>query len=240
MPLPKIELPTYKLRLNSLEKEITFRPFVVKEEKILLMALESNDYENSLDAIKQIIHNCVLDELNVDLLPLYEIEYLFLNLRARSIGEVVSLQFICEHVNENNKTCKGKMELDVDLLKVAMEHKPFSNNIKLTDSVGIKLRYPTFKISKILIEKSDTKDMPIEILKECTEYLYDEEQVYKLNEMLENEFENFINNLTTDQYKKIKNFFTEMPMLRHESTLVCKKCGKEHFIKLEGLLDFFV
>lgn len=240
MPLPKIDLPTYKLRLESLDKEITFRPFVVKEEKILLMALESKDYETSLDAIKQIIHNCVLDELNVEELPLYEIEYLFLNLRARSIGEIVSLEFICENTIDEGKKCKGKMGMDVDLLQVAMEHKPSSSTIKLTNEVGIKLHYPTFSVSKTLIEKSNSKDMPIEILKECTDYLFDDNQVYKIDEMLEGEFEQFVNNLTTEQYKKIKNFFKEMPMLRHESKLVCKKCDKEHSIKLEGLLDFFV
>lgn len=239
MPLPKIDLPTYKLRIESLDKEITFRPFVVKEEKILLMALESKDYETSLDAIKQIINNCVFEQLDVDSLPLYEIEYLFLNLRARSIGEVVSLEFVCENT-VNEKKCKARMEMDVDLLKVAMEHKPNSSTIKLSNEVGIKLHYPTFNVSKTLIEKSKSKDMPIEILKECTDYLYDDQQVYKIDEMLEGEFEQFVNNLTTEQYKKIKNFFREMPMLRHETTLVCKKCEKEHFIKLEGLLDFFV
>ena len=240
MPLPKIDLPTYKLRLESLDKEITFRPFVVKEEKILLMALESKDYETSLEAIKQIINNCVLEPIDVESLPLYEIEYLFLNLRARSIGEVVSLEFICENVIDENKKCKGKMGLDVDLLKIALEHKPSNANITLSNGVGIKLHYPTFSVSKILIEKLNSKDMPIEILKECTDFLYDENQVYKIDEMLEGEFDQFVNNLTTEQYKKIKNFFIEMPMLRHQSNLVCKKCGKEHMIRLEGLLDFFV
>ena len=240
MPIPKIDLPTYKLRLESLEKEITFRPFVVKEEKILLMALESKDYESSLDAIKQIINNCVLEPIDVESLPLFEIEYLFLNLRARSIGVVVSLEFICENTVDQGKKCKNRMGLDVDLLQVALEHKPNSSTISLTNEIGIKLHYPTFSISKILIEKLKTRDMPIEILKECTDYLYDENQVYKIDEMLEGEYEQFINNLTTEQYKKIKNFFTEMPMLRHQSNVVCKKCAKEHTIRLEGLLDFFV
>lgn len=240
MPLPKIDLPTYKLRLESLGKEVTFRPFVVKEEKILLMALESKDYETSLDAVKQIINNCVQEPLDVETLPLYEIEYLFLNLRARSIGEVVSLEFVCENMIEENKKCKGKMGLDIDLLKVALENKPASSTINLSNGIGIKLRYPTFSVSKILIEKYNSIDMPIEILKECTEYLYDENQVYKIEEMLQGEFEEFVNNLTTEQYKKIKNFFKEMPMLRHQSDLVCKKCGKEHTVRLEGLLDFFV
>ena len=243
MAIPKIDLPTYKLELKSIGKEVTFRPFVVKEEKILLMALESRDYETSLDAIKQIVRNCVLNELDIESLPLYEIEYLFLNLRARSIGEIVSLQYVCENVvqtADSKKKCKAKMELDVDLLKVAVDHKPVDNIIPLSNGIGIKLNYPTISISKVLMEKLKSEDAPIEILKQCTEYLYDENQVYKINEMMQGEFEEFINNLTTEQYRKIKKFFMSMPILRYENQLVCGKCGKAHTIKLEGLLDFFV
>lgn len=240
MAIPKIDLPTYKIKLESLEKEVTFRPFVVKEEKILLMALESRDYETSLDAIKQIINNCVVDSIDVNSLPLYEIEYLFLNLRARSIGEIVSLEYVCENIVDKNKKCKGKMQLEIDLLKVAYEHKPTNNLVPLTNNVGIKLRYPTIEISKVLVDKLNTKDAPTEIIKQCTEYLYDENQVYNISEMQQGEFDDFINNLTTEQFKKIKNFFLEMPMLRYKNELVCGKCGRNHTIKLEGLLDFFV
>jgi hypothetical protein len=204
------------------------------------MALESRDYETSLDAIKQIVNNCVVDQIDVESLPLYEIEYLFLNLRARSIGEIVSLEYVCENIVDKNKKCKGKMQLDIDLLKVAYEHKPSNSLVPLTSNVGIKLRYPTIEISKVLVEKLNTKDAPTEIIKQCTEYLYDENQVYNINEMQQGEFDEFINNLTTEQFKKIKNFFLEMPMLRYKNELVCGKCGRNHTIKLEGLLDFFV
>lgn len=240
MAIPKIDLPTYKIKLQSLGKEVTFRPFVVKEEKILLMALESRDYETSLDAIKQIINNCVLDQIDVESLPLFEIEYLFLNLRARSIGEVVSLEYVCENVIEEKKKCKGRMKMEVDLLKVALEHKGAENTISLSNDVGIKLNYPTISVSKVLIEKLSSNDAPTEILKQCTEYLYDANQVYRIEEMQPGEFEDFINNLTTEQYRKIKKFFSDMPILRHQSNLVCGKCGKNHTVRLEGLLDFFV
>ena len=240
MAIPKIDLPTYKLRIESLNKEITFRPFLVKEEKILLMALESKDYVTSLDAIKQIVKNCVLEDVDVESLPLYEIEYLFLNLRARSIGEIVTLEYVCENVVAENKRCKGRMEMNVDLLQVAIDHKPIQNMIQLSNGVGIKLNYPTISISKVLIEKLNSKDAPTEILKQCTEYLFDENQVYKIDEMQQGEFDEFVNNLTTEQYRKIKKFFLDMPILKFENELVCKKCGKNHTIRLEGLLDFFV
>jgi len=212
MALPKIDLPTYKLRLDSLNKEITFRPFVVKEEKILLMALESLDYQTSLDAIKQIINNCVLDEIDVERLPLFEIEYIFLNLRARSIGEVIQPQYICENILEENKKCKGTMSLEVDLLKIVLNKIKIENTIQLSSNVGICLKFPTISISKRLTEKFKSPDAPIEILKECTEYIFDESQVYK----------------------------KDMPTLKHSAELVCNKCGKNHTIRLEGLLDFFV
>lgn len=239
MPLPKIDLPTYKLRLESLNKEVTFRPFVVKEEKILLMALESSDYQTSIDAIKQIINNCILEEIDVEMLPLFEIEYIFLNLRARSIGEIVSLEYICENVVEDKK-CKNKMKMEIDLLKIAFEHKKVENMIQLSKNVGIRLNFPTMNISKTLLEKLEGADAPIEILKECTDYIYDESQVYKLDEMQDGEFDEFINNLTTEQFKKIKKFFLDMPTLKHKADLVCGKCGKNHTVRLEGLLDFFV
>jgi hypothetical protein len=143
-------------------------------------------------------------------------------------------------VSEENKVCKTKMKMEVDLLKVALDHKPVDNMIQLTNDVGIKIMYPTMSMSRSLIDKFNSKDAPIEILKECTEYLYDESQVYKLSDMQEGEFEEFVNNLTTEQFKKIKKFFSDMPVLRHKSVLVCGKCGKNHTIRLEGLLDFFV
>lgn len=239
MPIPKIDLPTYKLRLESLGKEITFRPFVVKEEKILMMALESQEYQTSLAAIKQILNNCILDEVDIESLPIFEIEYLFLNLRARSIGEKVTMEYICENVIEEDRRCKGQMRLDVDLLQVALEHKGVDSTIKLTKDVGIKLKYPTVEISKTLAQKFDKDDAPIEILRQCTDYVFDAQQVYKIEEMQSEEFKQFIDNLTGEQYNKIKTFFLNMPTLRYKSDLVCRKCGKNHTIRLEGLLDFF-
>jgi hypothetical protein len=132
------------------------------------------------------------------------------------------------------------MELSVDLLKVAYENKPLENTISLNNEVGIKLKYPTINVSKVLIEKLNSKDAPVEIIKNCTEYLYDSNQVYRIDEMQDGEFEEFVNSLTTEQYKKIKQFFLDMPILKYENTLVCKKCGRDHLIRLEGLLDFFV
>jgi hypothetical protein len=244
MALPKIDLPTYKLFLQSLNREITYRPFVVKEEKILMIALESNDYDSALSSIKQIIRNCILDDVDVEMLPLFEIEYLFLHLRARSMGELAPIKYICENVveeGEKPKKCKNVMELSIDLLKVAVkQEKKIENEIKITDKVGIKLKYPTIEVSKILSEDKVNGDVKIEILKKCTDYIYDEEQVYKAEDMADGEFQEFIETqLNSEMYKKIQDFFYNMPELVYETDLVCKKCTKVHKVRLEGLMDFF-
>lgn len=240
MALPKIDLPTYKLNIKSINKEITFRPFVVKEEKILMIALESEDYDTALSSLKQVISNCILDEgIDVNALPLFELEYLFLNLRARSMGEKANIKYICENV-VNEKKCKGEMEMEVDLLKVAINYeKVVSNDIKLTDKLGMKMRYPTVETTKLLVNGVNDLELLQKIMEDCTEYLYDEEQVYKVSDMADGEFQEFLDNLTQDQFLQIQEFFYNMPKLEHTQTLVCKKCGTEHFIKLEGLMDFF-
>lgn len=240
MALPKIDLPTYKLFLPSLDREITFRPFIVKEEKLLLIANESDDFESTIDTIKQVTQNCIISEnVDVNLLPLFEIELLFLHLRARSMGEKVNLTYVCENVVDE-KPCKGEMELEVDLLKAALDVQMNNNNIKLTDKVGIKLRFPTIETTKVLNADLVDIDKAIKLIEDCTEYLYDEEQVYKVSEMQPGEFKNFIENeLTQEQFEKLKIFFERVPKIRYSSDLTCKRCAKVHRIELEGILDFF-
>lgn len=240
MALPKVDLPTYKIKLRSLNREVVFRPFVVKEEKILMIALESEDYETTLNSLKQIISNCILTEgIDVDSLPLFELEYLFLNLRARSMGEKATIKYICENV-VNEKKCKGEMEMEVDLLKVAVNYEQNVNpEIKLTDKLGMKMKYPTVETTRLLANGVTNLEALQKIMEDCTEYLYDEEQVYKVSEMGNGEFQEFLDNLTQDQFLQIQEFFFNMPKLEHTQTLVCKKCGTEHLIKLEGLTDFF-
>ena len=239
MPLPKIDLPVYEVFIPSLDRNIQFRPFIVKEEKILLIALESNDFNTILTATKQVIQNCILDEnIDVDDLPLNEIELLFLNLRARSMGETIELNYVCENIIDEKK-CKGQVNVVVDLLKVSIENKQVKNTINLTDSVGIKLKYPTISVSAIVNNKDAGLDETIELIEKCTEYLFDSEQVYKPSEMATGEFKEFICNLTQNQYLMIQEFFSDIPKVQYSTKAACTKCKKEHSIFLEGLLDFF-
>lgn len=239
MAIPKIQLPLFKIFLVSLNKEINYRPFLVKEEKMLLMAAESNDPDYILNTTKQIVRNCIIDEnIDVESLPLFDFEYLFLMIRAKSMGEIVELKYICQNEVEGKK-CKGNMIMNVDLTKVNIEVNIIDNNIKLTDSVGIKLKYPTIEISKVLNNNKEDLDTFLNVIKECTEYLYDETQVYKPNDMTEGEFEEFIEKLSPEQLRRIQNFFYNAPTLKHTQQVNCSKCGKEHKIVLEGILDFF-
>ena len=240
MALPKIDLPTFKLYLNSLEREIVFRPFIVKEEKLLLLALEANDLNSVLEAIKQVINNCVLTEIDVDSLPLFEIEYIFLNLRARSMGEVVNLTYICGNELEDGKKCPTEMDVEVDMLKAALENKSQDPVIMLSENVGIKFKYPTIEVSRILNDENVSEmETTLHLIELCTDYLFDEEQVYKTTDMQPGEFEEFIGNLTQDQFSQMQKFFDGIPKIKYDTEVTCSGCGKRHNIHLEGILDFF-
>lgn len=239
MTLPKIDLPIYNLQLKTSDKNIKFRPFVVKEERILMMALESNDFETIMQAIKQVINNCVLDEIEIDDLPLFELEHLFLNIRARSVGENVDLSYICQNQIEENVRCNNEMIVSVDLLKVDLETPKVETVLKVTDNIGIKLKYPTISVSKAIMEGGNDIDVVVKIIENCTEFLFDTEQAYKVEDMQPGEFNEFIENLTREQFESLKSFFDNLPSIKYDTQVVCGKCGKEHKIHLEGLLDFF-
>ena len=240
MALPKIDLPTFKLFLKSIEKEITFRPFVVKEEKILLLALETEDMDAILEAVKQVINNCILTEdIDVDSLPLFEIEFIFLNIRARSMGEIINVTYICGNELEDKK-CPAEMEVEVDVLKAAVEMTAQNSTVMISDKVGIKFKYPTLEVTKIL----NSEDLPemettVKLIELCTDYLFDDEQVYKPADMQPGEFDEFISNLTQDQFVQMQNFFDNIPKIKYDTKVTCGACGKEHDIHLEGMLDFF-
>jgi hypothetical protein len=238
MSLPKIDLPIYKVFLSSQDREIKFRPFVVKEEKILLMALESGEITSVVDAVKQVVASCVLDNIDIDDMPLYELEKIFLHLRARSISEIVEITYICQN-DVAEKKCKNEMALEVDLLKTVVESKPVLDKIMLTDVVGIKLKYPSISVSSKVKTDGDDFENMLSLIEHCTDYLFDEAQVYQVTDMQEGEFRGFIENLTQEQFASIKTFFDNVPKIVYDANLTCGKCGADHQIHLEGLSDFF-
>lgn len=226
MALPKIQHPTFKLTIPSNDKKITLRPFTVKEEKILLMAREAKDEDNIIDTIKQIINNCILDDIDVESLAVFDIEYIMLKLRAKSVNELVELNY-----KVNNET----IPFEVNLENIEITRNPdHTNKFMITDDVGVCMKYPTLKIAK-----NKTKNMTDELFAkfvQCIDYIYDNDNVY--DEFTFEEMNEFVMSLPSSALEKISEFFNTIPKLQHK-VMVTDNTGKEHEVVLEGLTDFF-
>jgi len=251
MPLPKIDLPVYELKLVSVKDPVKFRPFLVKEEKLLLMGLESNDDDTILSTVKQVINNCLITELDIDKVPIFDIEYLFLNMRARSIGENVDSFFVCKNVTGSkelddgsveNILCGHAMKVPVNLLEIKPPISDLPTKIVLGKNIGIDLKYPnidTFKSIKGFIEVFDNK-MLFDLVYKCVNFVYDKNSVYESSEFTKEEFFEFLESLTQEQFNKIVGFFEKLPSIELNKTHKCEKCGFVHNVRLEGLNDFFL
>jgi hypothetical protein len=241
--LPKIDVPVYNIKLLSTGKEVKFRPFTVKEHKILLMAAESKATEDILGAIRQIIRNCVIDDIDVDDLATVDFEMLFLNIRAKSVGEVVDLKYKCKNkIDEENK-CEKPFTLKINLIEdLHVNNLDSSNNkIPLSESIGIVLKYPTARTLQDMIKYVDTEEnmADMNLTSSCIDYIYDGDEIYYAKESTREELNNFVDNLSTEQYNKIEEFFKNIPSIYAEKQHTCTKCGYEHKMRLEGIADFF-
>ncbi len=243
--LPKIDVPIYELILPLTKKSIRFRPFLVKEEKILLMAMESEDADAVLLAIKQILTNCCLDELDVDDLPITDIEYLFLNLRARSVNEVVELPYRCNNkvtVENEEKECGNVVKLQMNLLEIHPEvHDKKIDKIELTENMGILIKYPSFKmVEEAQKQEGSEVDKLMYVLIACISGVYTEETIFYSKDVPKTELIDFVENLTREQFTKIQEFFETMPKIQKDVDFNCSKCGYKEKITIEGLQNFFV
>jgi len=243
MALPKLDQPTFKVKLLSLKEQVTYRPFTVKEHKILLMAAESKATEDILGAIRQIIRNCVIDDIDVDDLATVDFEMLFLNIRAKSVGEVVDLKYKCKNkIDEENK-CEKPFTLKINLIEdLHVNNLDSSNNkIPLSESIGIVLKYPTARTLQDMIKYVDTEEnmADMNLTSSCIDYIYDGDEIYYAKESTREELNNFVDNLSTEQYNKIEEFFKNIPSIYAEKQHTCTKCGYEHKMRLEGIADFF-
>jgi len=227
--LPKLDLPRYKHKLVGLDKEVTYRGFTTKEQKILLHAKQEDTEEQMIEAISQIIENCVFDEIDVDNLPFFDLEDLFLRIREKSVSDVVELSY---KVKDKDGNQIERVDVTVDLKQVQVKcvesHK---KEIMLSDDIGIKMRYPSINMLKNAKEE-------MEMLEQCIEMVFTKEEVFFIKDYTKQEREEFLDSLDVASLKKIKQFFDTMPMLRHEETVTLKD-GTEHVIKFEGLKDFF-
>jgi 5,10-methenyltetrahydromethanopterin hydrogenase len=235
MALPQVSLPTYELEVPSTGKTLKYRPFVVKEEKLLLLALESEDEKQIEDATKTLLKNCITSRVKLEDLALFDLEYIFLNIRAVSVGEVVEMLLTCED--------DGETQIRYDLNLTAVEvFKPedHSSKIMLSDEMGVIMKYPSFEeFVKVSIIGKDTSDEVIDIMGKCIDQIFDGEEVYDSSTTSKKEFVQFVENLTNKQFDDVQNFFTEMPVLKHEIKLTNPNTGVENTFVIQGLSNFF-
>tara|TARA_R100001443_G_scaffold8261_2_gene17565 strand:- start:102 stop:821 length:720 start_codon:yes stop_codon:yes gene_type:complete len=238
MPLPKISTPTYHLVLPSLEKEITYRPFLVKEEKLLVLALESEDTKQITTAIKAVIKACILTKgIKVDTLPTFDIEYLFLNIRGKSVGESIDVNVICP---DDRKT-EVQVTIDLDDIKVTKSEN-HTNQIKVDDNIMIEMKYPSlneFIKSNFDFKDGNQMDQSFELIAQCIDKIYTEDEVWAAEDCTKKEVNEFLESMNSSRFKGIEEFFTTMPKLSHTVKVKNPKTKVESDILLEGLASFF-
>lgn len=245
MGLPKIDVPVYELKLISTGKTVRFRPFLVKEQKLFLMASESNDIKEIVSVVKQVLNNCIIDELNVEELPMFDIEHLFMNLRSRSVGEVVNLKYKCNNtvkIDGQEKTCDGVVKFDLNLLEIQPTvNEKHDKKIEINPKLGLVMKYPNMEMLNDF-KNLDALDVStlIEMIVKCIDYVYDEDNIYYSKDFSVEELTDFVENLQQDDLIKIQNFFDTMPKIKKDLNFKCGKCGFEEKIEVEGLQNFFV
>jgi hypothetical protein len=237
MALPKMNAPLYNTAIPSSKKEIKFRPFLVKEEKSLLLAQQSEDPKVMINTLKSIIENCIVDDVDVDKLAIFDYEYLFTQIRAKSVGEIVELMFLCDTCTDE----KAKSPVNLDISKFVVEFpEGHSNKIELFDDVGIMMKNPNIDTLDKLEQVNDGDINAIfDVVADCMESVYTTEEVFNTKDQTKQEVLDFLENLTQEQFKKIENFFLTMPKLRQKVEYDCPVCNKHHVKTMEGLESFF-
>ena len=239
MPLPKVNTPTYDLTLPS-GKRIKYRPFLVREEKILIMALETEDMKQITSAVLDILNSCILTKnIKIENLPSFDIEYLFLHVRSKSVGETIEVNITCPDDNETTVTVK----VDIDSIGVK-KNKKHSRVIKLDDQLSIKFNYPSMSSFieqnfEFNPEKTNEVDASLKMIINCIDSIFNEEESWSASESTEKELQEFIEQLNSKQFKAIENFFTTMPKLSHKVKVKNPNTGVESEVLLEGLAAFF-
>jgi hypothetical protein len=240
MALPKLEVPTYELELPLSKKTIKFRPYLIKEQKALMMALESSDAKTIQHNVREILDVCTLSkDVDVDELPIIDIEYYFIQLRAKSVGEISESKYRCNNEVED-KVCGNIMEAKIDLTEIKPVQEEYVDpEIQLTDKIIVKMKYPPFKLIKDSIEMEDITEVTFNMLAQSIEYVYDGEQFHYAKESSVEELVDFIEQLNQEQFEKLEKFFNSIPKLSKKIDMTCSKCGFEHHLDVEGLESFF-
>ena len=238
MALPMNTQPIFNMTIPSTGKTVRFRPFVVKEEKALLIAQQSEDPKVMVDTLKSVFSSVIQDKIDVDKLAIFDIEYMFLQIRGKSVGENIDLLFQCDNDHgEQNEKAISKVVINIGDLEV-IKPDGHSNKIDLFNKVGIIMKYPTLEVSDTLKDAEDVEEV-FNLVADLIDCIYDGDDVYYGHETKKEELLQFLNNLTSEQFAKIQKFFETMPKISTRVEYKCPICGKEHKKVLEGLQSFF-
>jgi len=238
MPLPKIATPRYELELPSTEETITYRPFLVKEEKVLVIALESEDTKQITNAIKTVIQSCIITKgIKVEKLPTFDIEYLFLNIRGKSVGEEIEVNIICP----DDKETQVPVTIDLDDIQIQKNEK-HSKQIKIDTEIMMEMKYPSldqFIQNNFDFSDKNAMDQSFELISSCIDKIYTEEEVWAAADCSKKEIKEFVESMNSTQFKDIEKFFETMPKLSHSVTVTNPNTKVESVVVLEGLSSFF-
>ena len=239
MPLPKIATPTYELELPSSGETITYRPFLVKEEKLLVLAMESEDTKSITRAIKEVLKSCIKTKIKVDTLPTFDIEYLFLNIRGKSVGEEVEVTVTCP----DDGVTEVDVNIPIDNIQV-QKSKEHTNNIKLDDTLSMTMKYPSLdQFIETNFDVNESKGTQLEqsfdLIGSCIETIYSDEEAWPASDSTKKEISEFLEQLSSSQFQDIEKFFETMPKLSYDVVVTNPKTKKKNTVVLEGLASFF-
>ena len=241
MPLPKISTPTYELELPSSGETIEYRPFLVREEKLLVLAMESEDTKSITRAIKEVLKSCIKTKIKVEALPTFDIEYLFLNIRGKSVGEEVEVTVTCP---DDNKT---EVEISIPIDEIQIEKsKDHNDTIKLDDELTMKMKYPSLdqfiqtNFDLDAAKGASQLEQSFDLIAACIDTIYSDEEAWPASESSKKELNEFLEQLSSSQFQEIEQFFETMPKLVHEVSITNPKTKKKSTVTLEGLSSFFV
>jgi len=236
MALPKLDVPIYEMVVPSTDEKIKYRPFLIKEEKILLIAMESGENKDIIQAVKQIVSECTFNKLELGDMPMFDVEFMFLNIRAKSVGEISKLKVLCQ----DDKVTYAAVEVDLSKIEVQVND-DHTNKIELSDEMGVFMKYPSIDSFSTAGIAEITASNMLDVIVACIDTIYDKkgEEVYDSKDSTQKELVDFVEQLNTKQFQEVQKFFDTMPKLRHEMKVKNPKTKKESKVVLTGLSDFF-
>lgn len=241
MGLPQPTLPIYELTIPSTGEPIRVRPFLVKEEKLLLMALQSNDDNDVIQTTKDVIRACILDDdINIDKLPFYDVDYLFVALRAKSVGNAIDIKFTCKNVDDTGNVCGATFPAKIDAANVKVKKPDVSDTISLGNNITIKMKVPSYVAMRKILDSDGDLDKQVHLVAACIDYIQEKDKIHTRKDVTQEELIVFVENLTQGQYEKLSVFVENFPSFVVTAEAKCGKCGFDHKLEYTDFQSFFV